>query len=55
MAIGKTAAAVTYVGMQDVALERECPNLKSGGFKFELHASDREVLQYFPKSAEKRV
>jgi hypothetical protein len=48
MAVGKTATAVGYAGMQDVELTQETEGLVSGDFRFDLHVSTGTVLEHFP-------
>ena len=54
MAIGKSATAIGYVGMQDITLEQVRENLVSGNFKFNLHVSTGSVLEHFPYNATHR-
>lgn len=44
LAVGKTATAIGYAGMQDVALEQRPNGGTSGDFKFKLHVSRGEIL-----------
>lgn len=54
IAVGKSATAVGYSGMQDIGLAMENSNVASGDFRFELHVSKGTVLERFPDNAEKR-
>lgn len=54
MAVGKTATAVGYAGMQDVELNSEGENVVSGEFKFELHLSLGVIEEHFPDNENTR-
>ena len=54
MAVGKGAAAVGYVGMQDVELAAENERIISGDFRFNLHVSKGQILERFPDNGATR-
>lgn len=54
IAVGKSATAIGYAGMQDVELAMENSKVASGDFRFELHVSKGTVLERFPDNAERR-
>ncbi|OLP75219.1 hypothetical protein AK812_SmicGene45022 [Symbiodinium microadriaticum] len=54
IAVGKSATAIGYAGMQDVELSMERSDMASGDFRFELHVSRGTVLERFPDNAECR-
>jgi len=54
MAVGKTATAVGYAGMNDITLTQVADGLVSGDFKFDLHVSKGQILERFPDNLETR-
>lgn len=54
MAVGKTATAVGYAGMNDVTLFQVADGVVSGNFKFDLHVSKGQILERFPDNFETR-
>lgn len=54
IAVGKSATAIGYAGMQDIELAMERSNVASGDFRFDLHVSKGTVLERFPDNAENR-
>jgi hypothetical protein len=54
LAVGKTATAIGYAGMQDVELLPEKNRVRPGEFRFNLHVSKGEVLERFPDNGVNR-
>jgi hypothetical protein len=52
MAVGKTATAVGYSGMNDVTLSQVADGVVSGDFEFHLHVSKGEILERYPDNME---
>ena len=52
MAVGKTAIAVGYAGMNDVTLSQVADDVISGDFKLNLHVSKGQILERFPDNLE---
>ena len=55
MAIGKTASAIGYGDMKNVALEAKGPSVISGDFSFSLHVSKGRIEERFPDNHQSKA